>query len=123
MLRFESPVQVDGGVVAAPVAIGGVELPVGEWVLTLLGAANRDPVVFGSDADRFDVGRDPNPHLAFSSGIHYCLGAPLARLEGTVFFDRFLETFADVRAVDSSPSWRAGIVFRGLQRLEVEGRR
>ncbi len=121
VLRYESPVQVDGGVTTEPVTIGGVTIPEGEWVLTLLGAANRDPAVFGPDAEVFDVGRHPNPHLAFSSGIHYCLGAGLARLEGSVLFARILERFPALRlAPGPPPAWRPGIVFRGLERLDVE---
>ncbi len=120
VLRYESPVQVDGGVVAEPITIGGVDLPVGEWVLTLLGAANRDPLAFGSDAGAFRIDRTPNPHLAFSSGIHLCLGAGLARLEGSVFFTRFLNRFPRARLVAPEPAWRPGIVFRGVERLMIE---
>jgi len=120
VLRYESPVQVDGGIVAEPICIGGIDVPVGEWVLTLLGAANRDPLVFGADADTFRIDRSPNPHLAFSSGIHFCLGAGLARLEGAVFFQRFLERFPRARLVDPTPAWRPGIVFRGVERLPIQ---
>jgi cytochrome P450 len=68
----------------------GQVIPAGKLVLLMVGSANRDPRQFQS-AGRFDVGRDPNPHLAFGLGIHFCLGAPLARLEARIALSHFLE--------------------------------
>ena len=86
-------------------------------VLTLLGAANRDPHRY-PDPDRFDVGRTGQQHLSFAAGIHYCLGAPLARLEGEIVFDRLLDRFATIDA-DPTPKWRPSLTLRGLETLPV----
>jgi cytochrome P450 len=80
MLRFDSALQLFERTATGPVEIGGVVVEEGQKIAALLGAANRDPGVF-PDADTFDVRRDPNPHLAFGVGVHFCLGAPLARME------------------------------------------
>jgi cytochrome P450 len=88
-LRYDSPVQGLARTTTAPVMLHGVEIPEGVKVLLLFGSANRDPRCI-PDADRFDVTRDPNPHLAFGFGAHYCLGANLARLEARVAFEELL---------------------------------
>ncbi len=93
ILRFDSPVQRTGRIAQRDTEVAGVPVPAGRPVMTLLGGANRDPEVF-ADPQRFDVGRaNAGDHVAFSSGIHYCLGAGLARMEGEVglraLFDRF----------------------------------
>jgi cytochrome P450 len=80
MLRFDSALQLFERTATGPVEVGGVVVEEGQKIAALLGAANRDPAVF-PDADTFDVRRDPNPHLAFGVGVHFCLGAPLARME------------------------------------------
>jgi cytochrome P450 len=80
VLRYRSSVQAAFRVTSRPVELGGRELPAGRFVLFMLGAANRDGAQF-ADPDRFDVGRAHNPHLAFGHGIHFCVGAPLTRLE------------------------------------------
>ncbi|WP_221323732.1 cytochrome P450 [Actinoplanes sp. L3-i22] len=79
-LRYDPPLHLFARTAAADVVVGGVTVPAGAEVAALLGAANRDPRVF-AEPDMFDVGRDPNPHLGFGAGLHFCLGAPLARLE------------------------------------------
>ncbi|WP_127508774.1 cytochrome P450 [Actinoplanes solisilvae] len=80
MIRYDPPLHMFVRTAAADVDVSGVRIPAGASIAALLGAANRDPVVFDSP-DTFDVGRDPNPHLGFGAGLHFCLGAPLARLE------------------------------------------
>lgn len=80
-LRYDTPVQGNARVTSTATEIAGVPIPAGSFVVGLLGAANRDPARF-EDPDRFDVGRTPNPHLSFGRGIHHCLGASLARMEG-----------------------------------------
>jgi cytochrome P450 len=87
--------------------------------MTLLGAANRDPRRF-SDPESLDLGRDEGPPMSFGSGIHYCLGAALARLEGQVCFGRLLTRFKDIQLAEPAVAYRDTITLRGLIRLPVE---
>jgi cytochrome P450 len=80
MIRYDPPLHMFVRTAAADVEVAGVRIPAGAPVAALLGAANRDPAVF-IDPDTFDAGRDPNPHAGFGAGLHFCLGAPLARIE------------------------------------------
>ena len=99
----------------------GSTIPAGEWVLCVTSSANRDPARF-ADPDRLDVGRDAGGHLAFGHGIHYCLGAPLARLEGEVAFGALLSRFpVSVARADPSSSlrWRPSSLIHGLETLPV----
>lgn len=89
-MRYDTPVQANGRVTTRDVDLGGFHLPKGSLVMGLLAAANRDPARF-DDPHRFDAGRDPNPHVGFSRGIHHCLGASLARLEGRAALTALLE--------------------------------
>ncbi|WP_461146126.1 cytochrome P450, partial [Salinifilum aidingensis] len=82
--------------------LGGVTIPADQMVMIWLAAANRDPRQF-PDPGVFDPGRDPNPHLGFGRGIHFCLGAPLARLEGRVALDILLDRFGTLRTVPGDP--------------------
>lgn len=118
MLRFESPVQVDARTAFEPVEIDGHRVGAGETVVTFLGAANRDPAEF-VDPERFDVARDPNHPLSFAAGIHYCLGANLARLEGRIVFDRLVRRTADIEWLDGAPDWRGTLILRGVNHLHV----
>ena len=118
VLRFEPPVQLDGRYVRADAEIGGHAIPRGHGVLTLLGAANRDPAVV-KDPDRFDVGRGEVPMLSFGSGIHYCLGAALARLEGQVVLEALLDRFETWEPLDDDPPWKPRFTLRGLASLPV----
>ena len=120
LLRYDGPVQLTQRVLLQDVEIGGHRIPDRTLVALLVGAANRDPSVF-ADPDRLDVGRDPNPHLAFSSGIHYCLGAALARLEGAVAIDAVLRALPGLRLA-ARPHWRDTFVLRGLTSLPVSWR-
>ena len=118
VLRLDSPVQRTGRVAQRDTVLAGVRVPVGKPVMTLLGGANRDPEVF-DEPGRFDVGR-PNAgeHLAFSSGIHYCLGAGLARMEGTVGLQALFGRFPDI-ALAGTPHRRATRVLRGYESVPV----
>ena len=98
VLRFDPPVQQTGRVAHAEIEVGGVTVRRNQWVLTLLAAANRDPDVY-PDPNRFDINREaPAEHLAFSGGIHYCLGSPLARMELTRAFQGLAQRFPRMQA-------------------------
>ncbi|UOY00890.1 cytochrome P450 [Blastococcus sp. PRF04-17] len=118
VLRHDSPVQLTGRTAGADVVIAGQPVRAGSRMVVLLGAANRDPEVF-PDPARFDVTR-PNArdHLAFSAGIHYCLGAGLARLEGVIGLRRLSERFPELR-VSGRPERRDLRTLRGFERLPV----
>ncbi|MBA2624264.1 MAG: cytochrome P450 [Acidimicrobiia bacterium] len=118
LLRFDSPVQVDARTVTTELSLDGHVVPVDEVVVALLGSANRDPARY-SDPDRLDLARDEGPSLAFGSGIHHCLGAALAKLEGQVVFAKLLERFDTIELLDESPPWRDTITMRGLEELHL----
>ena len=120
MLRFESSVNMVARHVVAPYAIGETVLPPGDVVFFMTGAANRDPAVFAAP-DRFDITRSPNPHLAFGAGIHYCVGAPLARMEAEVAFGELLRRRPELSLAepDAAPAWRKLINLRGLETLPL----
>ena len=94
LIRYDSPLQLFERTAAEDTPVGGVTVRAGQKIAALLGAANRDPAVF-ADPDRLDIGRSPNPHLGFGAGIHYCLGAPLARVELQVSLATLLDRFPD----------------------------
>lgn len=118
LLRFDSPVQVDARTVTTELSLDGHVIPVDEVVVALLGSANRDPARY-SDPDRLDLARDEGPSLAFGSGIHHCLGAALAKLEGQVVFAKLLERFDTIELLDEFPPWRDTITMRGLEELRL----
>jgi cytochrome P450 len=122
MLRFESSVNMVSRIPIEPYALRDVVVPPGDTIFFMTGAANRDPAVF-ADPDRFDIGRDPNPHIAFGAGIHYCVGAPLARLEAEIAFTRLLQRFPGLQTVEDAPRWRSLINLRGLQTLSLRASR
>jgi cytochrome P450 len=121
VLRFESPVQnTTLRQATQTVEIGDEVIPEGEVVLISLGSAHRDREHF-ADPDTFDVGREHNPHLAFGHGRHFCMGAPLARMEGAIAIGAMLDRFPDI-ALDMDPGdaqWRPGLIMRGLAELPV----
>lgn len=101
-IRFMTPFALLGRATTREVELGGVTLPADQMIMIWLAAANRDPRQF-PDPDVFDPGRDPNPHLGFGRGIHFCLGAPLARLEGRVALDILLDRFDTLRTDPDDP--------------------
>jgi cytochrome P450 len=117
LLRFAGPAQFTQRVPLEDLDVDGHRIPAHTLVAVLTGAANRDPTVF-THPDRFDVGRAPNPHLAFSAGIHHCLGAALARLEAAVAVPAVLRTFPDLHLA-ARPRWRDTFIIRGLRSLPV----
>ncbi len=118
MLRFESPANVVARITRAPLRISGVDIPAGELLYCLTGAANRDPTVF-TNPQQFDIGRTPNPHLSFGGGVHYCIGAPLARLEAAVAFEALLARFSHLQLDQPQVQWRTLINLRGLTALPL----
>jgi cytochrome P450 len=90
----------------------------GKTVIAVLGAANRDPAQF-PDPDRLDLARSPNRHVAFGSGIHFCLGATLARMEAQVALGALLRRLPDLAPGDAAPTWRDTVTLRGLASLPV----
>ncbi|AXI79190.1 cytochrome P450 family protein [Peterkaempfera bronchialis] len=121
LLRYDGPVELATWRFAtAPVTIGGTEIPAGDPVLVVLAAADRDPDRFDGP-DTLDLARRDNPHLGFGHGIHYCLGAPLARLEGQIALATLLTRLPDLElAADPDDlRWRGGLIMRGLRDLPV----
>ena len=118
LLRFDGPVQRTGRMTTADVEIGGKHIPKGSVVVSVIGAANRDPKHF-SDPDRLDVSRKENRHIAFGFGIHFCLGAPLARIEGQIAIGALVRRMPGLTLVSDTPEWRESSVLRGLKTLPV----
>ena len=121
LLRYSNPLNhTTERFTLEPVSIGGVTIPAREWVLCVTSSANRDPARF-SDPDRLDLGRDASGQLAFGHGIHYCLGAPLARLEGEIAFGALLARFPalSLAVPASSLRWRPSSLIHGLESLPV----
>ena len=119
-LRFVSPVQLTQRIVRNSFEYGGIQMPAGSHVSLMLGAANRDPQRF-TDPETFQIDRaNANKHLAFASGPHYCLGAPLARLEMQVFLECLLAKYPDFHVPAQRLEYRPNFAVRGLVALEVE---
>ena len=118
LLRFDAPVQLTTRLVMDDLDLAGVALPAGSAVTTVLGSANRDETVF-ADPDRLDITRNVGRIMSFGMGIHFCLGAPLARLEGEVAFQTLTREFPHLTLATDNPVWRPGAVFHGLQTLPL----
>jgi cytochrome P450 PksS len=121
LLRYTSPVEMATERYAREdVAIAGITVPRGEMVMAVLASANRDERQFAS-ADSLDLSREPNKHLSFGLGAHFCLGAPLARLEGQIAISTLLHRVPDLRlaVAPAALRWRRGLLLRGLESLPV----
>jgi len=118
LLRYESPAQIISRSAIHEVEIGGKTIKPGDSVIGLLGAANRDPDLF-DDPDALDVTRDPNPHVAFGHGVHFCIGAMLSRLEGRIAIPALVRRFPDMKLASDEADWRDTAVLRGLNSLCV----
>jgi cytochrome P450 PksS len=119
LLRYTNPVQFGASRIALEdIELGGVTIKKSDVVVAMLSSANRDEAVF-PDPDRLDIARTPNRHLGFGLGIHFCLGAPLARMEGRIAFSKLLARFPNLRLAlpRDKIRWRASPVFRGLESL------
>ncbi|MBA3823788.1 MAG: cytochrome P450 [Ktedonobacterales bacterium] len=117
-LRYESPVQYTSRLATTEMELGGQPIAAGQEVVLSIAAANRDPAQF-SDPERLDVGRRDNRHLAFAFGNHFCLGAPLARLEAQIAFTALLSRFPVLHLREAHPPYLRNAAFHGLQRLPI----
>jgi cytochrome P450 len=117
MLRYEGPIQLNNRRLTAPMSIGGKALPEGTLITIGIGAANRDPRQF-QDAERFDVARKPNRHVAFGQGEHACAGMNVARMEGRIAVSRLLARFPRLEP-NGAPERDRRVRFRGFRRLPV----
>lgn len=117
-LRLEAPVPATNKIADTDLEWRGSRIRKGDKVLPFIAAANRDPRAF-EDPDRLDIERQPNRHLAFTYGIHFCLGAPLARLEARLGFQALLERFDEIELVEAEPVWKPLLFFRALERLPL----
>jgi cytochrome P450 len=120
-LRVESPVQWQPRVTTVDTEVAGVEIPAGSLVLVLLAAANRDDAAFAA-ADELDLGRPASPpHVAFGYGTHFCLGAPLGRLEGRIAFERLLTRLGAIRLAEGQEAVTSleSTIFRGPKALHL----
>jgi len=117
LLRYDTPLQLFERWVLEASEICGVPVPKGAELGLLFGSSNRDPEVF-ADPDRLDLARDPNPHITFGAGIHFCLGAPLARLEMQIAFETILRRMPRLELL-REPEWKPTYIIRGLKSLPV----
>ena len=123
MLRYDPPVQMTLRVPTAATNVGGAEIPAGSLAFILLAAANRDPAHF-PHPEQFDIARDPNEHVSFGEGIHFCLGAPLARLEGAIAIESMLDKFPHLQLSnpEAKLEYRGSMALRGLSELRLSAR-
>jgi len=120
LLRYDSPVQMSRRINLVPYEIGGKTFEAGSMMMTCLGSANRDPLKWGANADQLDLRRaDARDHMSFGGGVHSCLGAHLARLEGQVAVSSLVRRFPQIQLATDTPEWNGRIVLRGLARLPV----
>jgi cytochrome P450 len=118
LLRYDGPVQRTARIPSTDVTIGGRSIGKGEMVMPFIGAADRDPAQF-PDPDRLDLARTDNRHIAFGWGIHFCLGAPLARVEGQIAIDALVRRLPKLELVTDEPEYRQSLTLRGLKTLPV----
>lgn len=120
MLRYDGPVQSTVRFTNKPVQLGGTEIPAQAFALMIIAAANRDPAQF-KDPEKFDITRDPNDHVAFGEGIHFCIGSALARMEATIAFEAMMARFPRLRLKDPAikPTYKGSYFLRGLGSLPL----
>ncbi len=120
LLRFDSPVQNSGRLLLEDMELSGVHVKAGELVLTALGSANRDPRFWGDSAHVLDVKRQDAPrHVSFGSGVHYCLGAALAKMEGEIAVTKLIRRFPEI-SITSEPTYNSRIILRGREEFPVD---
>ena len=118
LLRFDGPVQRTARIPSEDVVIDGQTIAKGEMVMPFIGAADRDPAQF-PEPDRLDIGRTDNRHIAFGWGIHFCLGAPLARVEGQIGINTLVQRLPKLSLATDAPQFRESLTLRGLKSLPV----
>jgi cytochrome P450 len=120
MLRYDGPVQATFRTATRDTVVGGTPIRAGMGTFVIIAAANRDPAQF-RDPDKFDITREPNDQVAFGEGIHFCIGAPLARMEGSIAIGTALERFPHLRLKnpDAAVTYKGSYALRGLSRLEM----
>ncbi len=118
LLRYDSPVQITSRIAMEDLEIGGEKISKGQMISLFIGAANRDPAQF-SEPDRLDITRQENRHLAFGFGLHFCLGAALARLAGQIAIGTVLSRMPHLRLATADLEWHDNPTFRGLKSLPV----
>ena len=120
LLRFDSPVQNSGRLLLEDMELSGTHVEAGELVLTAFGSANRDPRFWGETAHQLDVKReDASRHVSFGSGVHYCLGAALAKMEGEIAVTRLIRRFPDL-SITEEPTFNSRIILRGREKFPVD---
>jgi cytochrome P450 len=118
LLRYDGPVQRTARIPSEDMTIAGRKIAAGEMVMPFLGAADRDPAQF-PEPDRLDIGRKDNRHIAFGLGIHFCLGAPLARIEGQIAINALVKRFPKLALATETPEFRQSLTLRGLKSLPL----
>jgi cytochrome P450 len=118
LLRYDGPVQRTARIPSEDITVGGKTIGKGEMVMPFIGAADRDPAQF-PDPDRLDIGRTDNRHIAFGWGIHFCLGAPLARVEGQIAINTLIQRLPALALATDRPEFRQSLTLRGLASLPV----
>lgn len=120
LLRYDPPVQISRRIALSDMEVDGHEVKAGSFMATVLASANRDPAKFGADADRLNLRRpDAGHHLSFGSGVHYCLGSSLAKLEGQVAIGTFNRRFPNAELEQDTATWNGRINLRGLAELPI----
>jgi pimeloyl-[acyl-carrier protein] synthase len=118
IIRYDSAIQMLTRIATDNLEIGNRTIKAGEKIVLCLGAANRDPAQF-SEPDEFNINREPNQHVAFADGIHYCLGAALARVEAQIAINTLIQKFSDLQLTSNKLEWKKSIVIRGLKALPI----
>ena len=117
-LRYDGPSGAVARVASGDIEMAGKTIRAGDRVFAFVNSANRDPEAF-DEPERFDIGREQNPHMTFGHGIHFCLGAPLARLEAQIAALRLSERLPGIRLAAGEPDWHDSLILRGVKSLPV----
>jgi cytochrome P450 len=119
LLRFCGPVQATGRVLKQDMEFGGQRMTEGQMALVVLGAANHDPQKWGPSADQLDITRNASDHVGLGDGIHFCLGAPLARAEAQITIGTLVQHFREIRLQTDPPEWGGTFIIRGVKNLPL----